>query len=173
VLASGTQEKDSRSNIADLGDATPSIIAHGIMSSFCRVTPSTDLRNPCLVPFRGQAEVKGSPVRKHIDQNERSDLELPQDSECLGTRKHAVARLSALDRRVLVDAEHRSDWKWLADNPDVSGLEHDNEGERSARIAAGLPERDGNRAVWSAGARGGVAFSDPLVRSVLLPFGRP
>jgi len=143
------------------------------MSSFCRVTPSTDLRNPCLVPFWGQAEVKGSPVRKHIDQNERSDLELPQDSEYLGTQKHAVARLSALDRRVLVDAEHRSDWKWLADNPDVSGLEHDNEGERSARIAAGLPERDGNRAVWSAGARGGVAFSDPLVRSVLLPFGRP
>jgi hypothetical protein len=30
-----------------------------------------------------------------------------------------------------------------------------------------LPERDGNRAVWSAGARAGVAFGDPLVRSVL------
>src|ERR1700720_4566274 len=58
------------------------------MSSFCRVTPSTDLRNPCLVAFRGQAEVKGSLVRKHIDQNERSDLELPQDSERFGTRKH-------------------------------------------------------------------------------------
>lgn len=87
------------------------------MSSFCWVTPGTDLRNPCLVAFRGQAEVKGSLVRKHVDQNERSDLELPQDSERFGTRKQAVARLCAFDRGVFVDAEHRSDGKWLPDNP--------------------------------------------------------
>ena len=54
-----------------------------------------------------------------------------------------MARLCAFDRGVFVDAEHRSDGKWLPDNPDVSGLEHDNEGERAARIAVGLPERDG------------------------------
>ncbi len=132
-------------------------------SLFCPVAPSADLRHPRLVPFRGQAEVEGSLFRKHINQNERSDLELPQDGECLGAWKNAIARLSAFDRRVLVDAEYRSDGKRLTDNPDVPGLEHDNEGERTPRVAPGLPERDGDGAAGSATARAGVAFRDPLV----------
>jgi hypothetical protein len=137
------------------------------------VTPRADLRKPCLVPFWGQTEGKHSFFRKYIDQNESADLELFQDSECLDTWKNAVARLSAFDRRVFVDAKHRSDGKRLADNADIASLEHDDKGKRAPRVAPALPEGDGYRAVGSAVTRAGVAFGNPLVGSELLPSSRP
>jgi hypothetical protein len=55
------------------------------------------------------------------------------------------------------------DWKRLADDTYVSGIQHNDEGERALAVLSGLPERHGDRVVSDAAARTAPAFGDPLV----------
>ena len=141
-------------------------------SFFCSVTPSVDLCEPSLIPLRGQAEAKTSFLRIDIYQDQRPDLELSKNRQRVNAGKHTVAWLSTFNGRVFVDAEDCSNWRRLADNTDISGLKHDNKGERTPGIARGLPKRDGDRAVGGTRTGGRIAFCDPLVRSELLPRGQ-
>jgi len=135
---------------------------------FCSISPRADLRHSRLKPFWRQAEAEFSLFRIDVDQDERSDFELLQHRQRLDTREDAIARLRALDRRVLVHAKHRLDRKRLTDNPDIPSLKHDDEGERALRGTACLPKRHGDRAVRSTCTGTRVTFGDPLVGSELL-----
>ena len=95
---------------------------------------------PALIPFRCQTEGERCFRSKHIDQNERSDLELPNRRDGLSAGKNAIRRLFALNRRVFVDAQHRLDRKGLADNSNVTSLEHDDQCERTTAVALRLPK---------------------------------
>ena len=125
------------------------------------IPPRSDFCNSGPIPFCCQTEGERCFRGKYIDQNERPDLELPNGRDGLSAGKNAVRRLSALNRRVFVDAQHRLDRKGLADNSNVTSLEHDNQCERTTAVALRLPKRHCNRAIGSAI----TAFRDPFVRS--------
>src|SRR5262249_47249297 len=82
----------------------------------------------------------------------------------LSTGKDAVPLLSALNRRILIDAQDCLDRRRLTDNSHVGGLEHHNQCERPAAVALSLPKRDCNPTIRSLG----TAFGDPFVRSECL-----
>src|SRR5919109_739649 len=69
---------------------------------------------------------------------------------------------------MLVDPEHGADRVRPPDNPDVAGLQHDDESERAARVAVRLPKRNRDRAIEGAGAGCRIAFRNPLVSLKLL-----
>jgi len=60
-------------------------------------------------------------------------------------------------------------WETATNDPDVTRLQHDDEGKRALYLTLSLPERDGNRAVGRADIRSGIALGDPLVGPVPWP----
>jgi hypothetical protein len=125
------------------------------------IPPRSDFCNSSAIPFRRQTEAERCFRSKYIDQNERPDLELPNGLDGPSAGKNAIRRLSALNRRIFVDAQHRLDRKGLADNSNITSLEHDDQRERTTAVALRLPKRHCNRAIGSAN----TAFRDPFVRS--------